>query len=230
LTSKQKIIERLKSQLEGAEEVRTKLSAGAKALERRDALRIWQSARLAKTHADLLQSLRYHDTAEFFLTDIYGPKDLNQHLKEVRQLIPLMTAVLPAAGLETVADAIELNALSERLDAGMVANLGDDVFSLNEPRYIAAYREMGNREDRERQIDLVSHLGHALDRLTRKPLIGTTLSIMRKPAAIAGISRLQDFLERGYAAFRKMNGAGEFLDTITSRERELMENWFATPE
>jgi len=38
---------------------------------------------------------------------------------------------------------------------------------------------------------------------------------------------LHDFLERGFSAFRKMDGAVEFLATIDRRERELMEALFA---
>jgi hypothetical protein len=66
LTSKQEIIERLKSQLEIAGDVRAKLPADADALQRRDALRAWQPARLAKTHADLLQSPATMTRLNFF--------------------------------------------------------------------------------------------------------------------------------------------------------------------
>ena len=50
--------------------------------------------------------------------------------------------------------------------------------------------------------------------------------MMRQPARLAGMVVLHDFLERGYRAFRKMNGAGEFLATIASRETALMEAIF----
>jgi hypothetical protein len=227
LTAKNGIVDRLKSQLGLAQEIRAKLAADADALKRRAALRVWQAARLAGTHADLLENPRYHDTAAFFLTDIYGPKDLSRYIDEVKHFVPLMTRVLPEAGLETVADAVELNALSEWLDADMVAVLKDDVFNLDEAQYISAYRAVGRGTDRERQIDLIEHIGQSLDRLTRKPLIGATLAMMRKPAELAGVGELHNFLERGHAAFRTMRGAKEFLDTITSRERALMKAWFA---
>jgi hypothetical protein len=225
LTAKSRIVSRLKTQLGLAQEVRAKLACDAKALEQRAALREWQAGRLARTHSDLLENPRYRDTARFFLSDIYGPRDLSRHIEKVKQLLPLMTSVLPDAGLETVAEAVELNALSEWLDADMVAVLMDEALSLDEARYIGAYRAVGRKEDRERQIELIGHIGRSLDRLTRKPLIGATLSMMRKPAELAGLGELQNFLERGYSAFRGMGGAEEFLDTITSRERALMQAW-----
>ena len=47
--------------------------------------------------------------------------------------------------------------------------------------------------------------------------------MMRQPARLAGLSGLQDFLERGFAAFRSMGGAEEFLRTIDARETQIME-------
>jgi hypothetical protein len=58
-------------------------------------------------------------------------------------------------------------------------------------------------------------------------LIHSALVLMRRPARLAGLSVLHDFLERGFVAFRKMHGATEFLATIDRRERELMEVIFA---
>jgi hypothetical protein len=227
LTTKSEITKRIEAQLDAAASARDLLAGDPQAAAKREALRVWQAARLARTHADLLQSPRYKDTAAFFLTDIYGPKDLSRHEQAVRRIMPLMTTVLPVAGLETVADAFELNALSESLDAGMLIALGGKVFNLTDADYAEAYRAVDQRADRERQIELIVHLGQSLDRLTRKPFIGTTLTMMRGPAAAAGLGDLQDFLERGYTVFRKMRGADEFLESIASRERALLEATFA---
>jgi hypothetical protein len=226
LTTKNEIVSRIETQLDAAAQVRVMLAADPEGQEGREALRIWQANRLARTHADLLENPRYASTASFFLSDIYGPKGLSRHEEEVRRILPLMEKVLPVPGLETVADAIELNALSEFLDAGMVAALKKKVFSLTEAEYVKAYRAVGRRPDRERQIELIAHLGKSLDKLTRKPFIGTALSMMRKPAVLAGLGDFQNFLERGYGAFRAMKGAEDFLGTITSREFELLDEWF----
>ncbi|MFY9639744.1 MAG: hypothetical protein WCD20_21270 [Rhodomicrobium sp.] len=227
MTTKNEISKRIEAQLDAAAAVRDETAAEPDSPAKREALRLWQAARLARTHADLLESPRYAETAAFFLSDIYGPKDLSRHEKAVRRILPLMITVLPVAGLETVADAFELNALSESLDAAMLAELGDKVFTLTEADYAKAYRAVDRRADRERQIELILHLGQSMDRLTGKPFLGTTLSMMRGPAAAAGLSDLQDFLERGYTAFRKMKGAAEFLETITTRERALLDAFFA---
>jgi hypothetical protein len=223
LTTKNEIVARIASRLDAA-----RLPPDPNAQAAREALRIWQAARLARTHADLLGSPRYGGTASFFLSDIYGPKDLSRHEEDVRRILPLMSKALPAAGLETVADAIELNALSESLDADMVAALKEKVFDLTEADYVNAYRAVGRRPERERQIELIAHLGASLDKFTRKPFIGAALSMMKKPAELAGLGDLQNFLERGYNAFRTMKGADEFLELIASRELALLNEWFGT--
>ena len=51
----------------------------------------------------------------FFLTDIYGSEDLSRLDADVRRVVPAMKRVLPAAGLEIVAQVVELEVLSEDL-------------------------------------------------------------------------------------------------------------------
>jgi hypothetical protein len=50
---------------------------------------------------------------------------------------------------------------------------------------------------------------------------------MRKPAQVAGLGDLQDFLEEGYGAFRTMNGCDEFLAALESRETAILNRLFS---
>ena len=220
-------VARLVGELERAENARAVASADPTFLARRADFRAWQAARLARTHADLLASPRFGAAAEFFLSDLYGPQDISVHTQEVRRIVPVMSRTLPAAAIETVADAIELDALSEELDAAMIAALGERVETLDASVYAEAYRAIGHRAERTRQIDLIEHLGRSLDGLTRHPFIGAALKMMRKPAELAGLGALQSFLERGYAAFRVMRGGSEFVEIVAGRERAISEATFA---
>jgi hypothetical protein len=218
----------LLTELDRSAELRARVIEDAAFSERRVLLRAWQAARLARTHQDLLDSRRFHDAAEFFLTDLYGPKDLSRHIEEVRRIVPLMTRVLPDSGLATVAHAMELNALSESLDGAMVEALGGRTANITAEAYAEAYRAIDRVRDRERQIDLIALLGEALDKLTHLRFIGMTLKVMRKPARLAGLGELQAFLERGYSAFGAMRGgAGDFVSTIVARERSIARALFA---
>jgi hypothetical protein len=192
-------------------------------------LRQWQAQRLGRTHADLLESPRYRAAAQFFLSDLYGPKDFSERDEEIERILPTLLAVLPASGMRSVALAIEVDALTEELDGAMVqalrgAGAMNEITSL---AYADAYRRCGKRSQRELQIALIGETGRALDRLTRRPLIGTALHLMRMPAHVAGLGELHEFLQRGFDAFRSMGGADDFLGTIAGRETELMKRWFA---
>ena len=60
----------------------------------------------------------------------------------------------------------------------------------------------------------------------RKPGLAGLLKMMRGPAQLAGLGELQSFLERGFTAFRSMDSARVFLDTIIERERALSRQLF----
>lgn len=222
MREKAETLSRLVDRLETSLRLRGETRLDPEATRRRRLLREWQSRRLAATHADLLASPRFHDTAVFFLTELYGAADTGRRDADVARVVPTLSKLLPLSGLEIVADAVELDMVSEVLDGAMVTELGDDVLHLDASHYGAAYRAVGRRSDRARQIDLVDHLGRALDRLTHHSFARTALAMMRRPARLAGFGELQTFLETGHAAFLKMGGADEFLERIESRERALM--------
>ena len=221
------VVERLTRQLDRTTTLREAAANDPELDAARRRLRAWQAARLARTHADLLANPRMDLAAAFFLTNIYGSEDLSELDANVRRVVPAMKRVLPAASLEIVAQAIELEALSEDLDFAMARALGREANALSRAAYGAAYRKVDRRADRERQIKLIEDLGESLDRLVHKPFVGTTLSIMRKPAQLAGLSEIHDFLLRGYKAVMKMANAHEFLDLVVGRERKLVEALFA---
>jgi hypothetical protein len=199
--------------------------------ERRDELRAWQARRLAFTHADLLASPRYRDATGFFLDDLYGAKDFSQRDAELARVIPTLTRFLPRGALETIADAVELDVLSERLDLATAVALAADPAlrgaPIDDEGYARAFRAAGARTDRERQVELVEHIGRALDRLVRQPLIGGLLRAMEGPARIAGLSAMHVFLVSGFRAFRSMRGADAFLRTVIDREQALMRRIWA---
>ncbi len=188
---------------------------------------MWQSRRLRMTYADLAAQNRYADAILFFQTDLYGGMDFAQRDADLARVVPVMVRMLPERVILTIAKAVELHALSQQLDRSLLARLprADGQFSVAE--YCRAYRRMAKRAERERQTRLISEIGATLDGYVKHPLIRTALRVMRQPARLAGLSALHDFLERGFGAFRKMNGADEFLATINARENALMEAIFA---
>jgi hypothetical protein len=194
------------------------------------ALRAFQARRLERTYPDLLASPRYGPAAAFFLSDLYGTKDVTARDEGVARSLPMLVRLMPAAALDTIARAVELDALSERLDLGLVDALRrsdpSGATAITDTAYSNAYRAAGTKADRERQIALTGDIGAALDRLAHKPLLGGALRMMEVPARQAGFGALHDFLARGLKAFRHMRGADEFLRIVDARERLINDRLF----
>lgn len=221
-------IEELRRHLDRAKALRAAANADPRMAQDRLRLRGWQSDRLAATYRDLLDSARYHAAARFFLTDLYGPKDFSERDHEVERILPTMSATLPASGIRTIALAIEVDALSEELDAAMVAELRSAraMAKITDKAYAEAYRRCGRRDQRELQLRLIGEIGDALAALVRRPFIHAALRLMRGPAKLAGLAELHQFLEDGYNAFHGMGDPSEFLSAITTREKIILRQLF----
>jgi hypothetical protein len=192
-------------------------------------LRRWQAQRLARTYADLAADPRYAPAAAFFLSDIYGERDFTERDREVRRAYPVIEKTLPKAALTPIERAMELHDLSVELDkalCGKLAELGVKD-RITEAAYAEGYRRCRNRAQRLQQIELLVAAGSDLDKVVKKPLVRRMLILARRPARMAGFGELQDFLERGFDAFRHMDGAAEFLKTIETREKRILERLFA---
>lgn len=187
-------------------------------------IKSYQQRRFAHTYADLLATARYGAAARFFLEELYGPSDFSQRDAQFARVVPALVRLFPQEVVDTVATLAQLHALSERLDSAMAGEVPDaDVNALT---YTKAWQAVGLAADRERQVALTLAVGSDLDELTRKPLLRHSLRMMRGPARAAGLSALQNFLENGFDTFRAMRGTQEFLSTVSTRERALLEALF----
>lgn len=190
-------------------------------LNKRKELQGWQATRLADTYADFVAQPRYREATRFFLEDVYGPKDFTRRDEAVRRILPTMARVLPKKAVETVKLAMSLETLTDDLDDRVAGALPPGKITAD--GYAEANRNAVPREERERQVDLIVAVGQRLDALVHKPLVLGMLELMRPPARAAGLSDLQDFLERGFRAFRAMDGAEEFLAALRERETAILE-------
>lgn len=66
----------------------------------------WQSARLARTCADLAAQPRYAPAVDFFLNDLYAAKDFSQRDAEMIRIYPTLRKLLPESTVETVGFAL----------------------------------------------------------------------------------------------------------------------------
>jgi len=191
-------------------------------------LQRWQSRRLLRSHDDLHRSPRYRLAVEFFFGELYGAGDARWRDRDLMRVQRVMERLLPTEALRALCLAVELELLSQQLDAEVTRALAPGPITVE--TYADAYRAAGRRPDRERQIGLLDQIGSYLDRVIRKPIIRGLVRLARGPAHAAGFGKMQDFLEHGLDAFQSMHGADEFLKTIRAREWRSMERVFSGVE
>jgi hypothetical protein len=185
----------------------------------------WQHLRLRHCYADLLASPRYTKAAAFFLDELYGENDCAIRDRDLMRMYPTMKRLLPEFAFNTVTNALALDVLAEEFDQAMAKQLRGKI--IDTATYAAAFQAVGRQADRLRQVQLMRDVGQGLDMVVKKPLIYTTLKMLRQPSKLAGLGEMQRFLEAGFTAFRQMKGADEFLGTIATRETALIEAIFA---
>ena len=221
------VTERILGWLEDVDRERLTRESDRALSDRVVAVKRYQQRRFQICYADLLESPRYRQAAEFFLTQLYGPGEFLERDSQFARITPKLVAMLPADVISTVADLARLHATTEKLDTAMARALAGT--ALGPSQYLNAWQEVGVRPLRLEQIELVLGIGEALDRYTHHGWLMATLRLMRAPAHAAGLGSLQDFLETGLASFRAMRGAHEFLAMIRSRETALLEALFSAP-
>jgi len=193
-------------------------------------LSAWQSGRLATTYRDLAGKPRFAAAVQFFLSDLYGDQDFSQRDSDIERVYPIMIRVLSDPAIASLTVAVELHTLSQSLDTRMLdllsgklgIELDGSANAISAEAYAEAYRLCDSRRERVRQIELVLEAGELLDGVVRKPMIYTTVKLARKPARLAGFGELQDFIERGFSAFRQMKDARPFLKAVEDRETAIM--------
>jgi hypothetical protein len=209
-------------ELRRARQADPRLDAGVRAVKQ------FQHQRFMRDYAVLLADPRYGEAARFFLEEIYGPGDFAARDAEFERVVPYMARVLPDEVMRTITDLIELHSLTEDLDQQMAGAISAP--SVDERSYRAAWRLVGRRADRARQLALLLAAGRALERYTRSKVLGATLRMMRGPAQAAGLGQLQSFLESGMSAFAGMGGAKDFMRLIEDSETRTIDDFFRPEE
>jgi len=186
-----------------------------------EAVKRFQHARFMRDYAALASDPRYAGATRFFLEELYSPGEFAGRDAEFERVVPWAARLLPNDLMRTIADLIELHALTEELDQQMACALRSA--DVDDRCYRAAWAKVGRRADRERQLGLLLAVGRELDRHTQTKVLAAMLKMMRRPAQAAGLGRLQTFLETGMAAFAEMRGAQTFLRTIELNESRTIE-------
>lgn len=191
------------------------------------AVQRWQVELLRERHAQFLADARYAPVTRFFLEDMYA-LDLKQLADEAERALPIATRIMPDAALHAAAVALQLNALTGELDERVATLLFEDmgVRKITRESYAEAYRRAATREERHRQLHLLRELGGQLDRHVRSRMIYAAFRLAGRPARMAGLAGLYDFLDRGFTVMRPMDSASNYILHFTDVELKIANNLF----
>ncbi len=210
-------------------------------------VKVLQATRFSGTYSDVLGDPQhdYAVAAQFFLTKLYSPADHSERDAQFVKIAGAIEKLFPAQVGALAVRLAQLHALTEALDVALAKTWADNakrehrampaahanqLQSTAVEGYVQAWRRLGRRDDRERQLATVLDIGAALGRLTRTPGLRHLLRMMRGPARAADLADLQWFLEQGFDTFRALSGTrlgvAGFLELISSREAALLNQLF----
>lgn len=186
-----------------------------------------QAQRFRGSYQAFLASPRQAPATRFFLDELYGEHDFSQRDAQFGRIAGAIERLFPAAVGQLAVSLAEMHALTETLDHQLATHwLAAPEGTSEAQRYLWAWRQTGERTQRERQLVVVQHMGRELQRLTRNRSLLLALKMMRAPAQAAGLSMLQSFLESGFSAFVQLGDATSFLEAITDCERGWVQRLF----
>ena len=193
-------------------------------------LRVWQSQRLARTYADLLEVPRYTPACRFFLDDIYAERDFSQRDHDLETMYDFMRRFVPDAVSRPAALTIKLHRMTDALDQQLLDVLVNQVGiteSITVAQYAEAYRLCDNYRERVAQIDAIIEICEHIDGIVRNPITGPALALAKRPLRGAGYGEVVNFLARGYDSFKRMHGSYHFRKALHDRELSALDRMYA---
>lgn len=190
-----------------------------------------RSERMHATYADLANQSRYTEAIDFLIDDLFGPNSLCYRELGLQKAEATMQRILPEGLLQAVAQAVEFSLLTMQLDlrlAELLDGMPDVTKGMPDNANLRmAMRLSGNYEEYRRQIRLVLEIGAEIESIVHKPFVTLGLKMCRQPARVMGLGELQDYLERGVAAFKRMHGSTEFFRIFEGREMSWLQTVFS---
>ncbi|MGB5448936.1 MAG: hypothetical protein WBM80_08430 [Woeseiaceae bacterium] len=203
----------------------------AQLLKNYDQFANWQLGYLLPFFSDLYQQEGYAEAIDFIMSDLAGIGISNRD-RDLERAAPAITSMLPLAALATIASAAEMNARVLKVNIGICRCLAAGNAlprEITEHDYCMACREASSLQECVELVHLITGLGKTLKTLVEVPLLGMLLRAMRGPAHAAGFGALQEFLENGYATFRRIPDIDHFISEIESRMVTIFERIYTAP-
>lgn len=189
----------------------------------------WQKQRIRHTHADFFAKPENQLMADYFLNRLYGGPNFNELAFQIGRIINnagIVEKVIPASAIRTGNAGVELAVLAIQMDQDLAQHILQHYpvdQSLNDEVMCATYLKLDQYQPRQHQMDLLDELGHNMDKYVRSRMIRAAFKLAKGPAHKYRIESMYDFIGEGFAAMEPLPSAASFVETFTTREREIIE-------
>jgi hypothetical protein len=181
----------------------------------------WQQSRMAETYWVMRQSDAEAALLNFFLTDVYNGVDLEKVGRKLKKTAKIVDTLF--SDLSLVDTGIQFNTLTGEIDQQLTIHLFDNmgVSEINETLYLQALREIGDFEQRHKQLDLLALFSEQMHAILLSPSIHTTLKLSKYPAKIGGLGEFYNLVMRGYAAITNLENSALSISRIMQHEQQV---------
>ena len=142
----------------------------------------FQARRFAGTYGDLLHSAQYKGAGQFFLDELYSEKDYSGRDSQFARIASALERVFPREVVQTAVALAQLHHLTEAFDLAMAQHWIHSTGTAEVSRYIAAWRAVDQRADRNTQLAKVLSVGSLSGEPTCLPAHATSRHTMSKLA------------------------------------------------
>lgn len=194
------------------------------------AVQLYQVERMRSTHASMIATPTQRPLCEFFLADLYGPREIgSSRAAALRSLVDMLKPILPRWIHDGSIGLIELHALSERVDdrlARMLRSRGRST-SFSTEEFESAYRACDDYDDRMMQIALFAGSTRFGHRLAWDPSIARLFRLAHGLRGLPRLEALLAMLERGFRAFRRAQDIAPFIEAMRMGETSYLSGVYA---
>ncbi len=194
-------------------------------------LKAFQSQRLRTTYADLAELPQYRAACHFFFNRLYSTEDTADRDQAFRKIHHLARIWLGGDVAQSMEKLIELQEITIAMDETLLRLLiaEDQPLAFDNATYERLYCASDNYVLRQRQIELLEQTMRMVHRISHRLGIGMVLSGLHAACMVAGDTRMVEFLQDGYRAFRDQSNIEPLAQAMVLRETERLNRIYGLP-
>lgn len=189
-----------------------------------DQVRKVQVERLHKTYHDFFQDPEYTKIAKYFFEQIYGAGDKASRDAAFNKIYEKLSAAVNPKRITRVTQLKQLNELTDELDLRVAREFMKlrkrSAMTLKD--FESCYKSLGNRSERELQLQLLMETTRFFHKLAHVPLLGFVIKPTQLAAKMLGVEYIMEFFMEGYRSFKSVKNAEPFMAAIEERERAYL--------